>query len=265
MFVRICLLALVTLLAPSLPAQAATTVCIRCHGGQAKEYLKKPVALWGTSVHSKNGISCHNCHGGDPNDFDKAMTTEAGFIGPPTKEEVPAFCGRCHIGVKDNYLQSAHGKAFLEGRGPHCVTCHSNHAVQVASPELINQKTCSRCHEYGRAEEIKQAISSTDQMIARLQTALPPLHRQGIATKGLENRLFALRNEFHQLFHSVDIDAIKKESAGYRKQLGAIDQEVAGINHQLDRRKQAGAGVIALLLLASFLAFRLWGAYRQTR
>lgn len=262
MLARILILAAAILCLTAMPLRAADTVCIHCHGGQGKEYLRQPVALWSSSVHRQNGISCHDCHGGDPSDAEKAMSPEAGFIGPPKKAEVPAFCGRCHVGVKENYLQSAHGLAFLAGKGPHCVTCHSNHGVQIASPELINEKSCSRCHEYGRAGEIKEAIATTDQLIARLQGELPPLHRQGITTKSLETRLFALRNEFHQLFHAVDVDRIKKESEGYRQQLATIDRELIAIHHQLDRRQRAGAGVVALLLLTGVVAFRLYRTYR---
>jgi len=28
-----------------------------------------------------NGISCHDCHGGDPTDYEMAMTPERGFAG----------------------------------------------------------------------------------------------------------------------------------------------------------------------------------------
>ena len=81
---------------------AEETVCQQCHAG-LDSHLSEPVELWQTSVHADNGVSCHDCHGGDPTDFDMAMSPDRGFIGAPEYEEVPKFCGRCHIGVKEDY------------------------------------------------------------------------------------------------------------------------------------------------------------------
>ena len=135
-------------------ALAEDSVCLQCHAA-LEGRLSAPVSAWRTSIHAQNGISCPDCHGGDPTDFAMAMDLERGFVGVPKYDEVPAFCGRCHVGVKEDYLHSAHGKALNSG-GPQCVSCHGNHSVNQASLELINPTACSRCHEFGRADEIKQ-------------------------------------------------------------------------------------------------------------
>jgi hypothetical protein len=77
------------------------------------------------------------------------MTAERGFIGVPDYAEVPAFCGRCHVGVEEDYRASLHGQV-VEFGGPNCVSCHENHAVQVATIDLINEVSCSRCHSYDK-------------------------------------------------------------------------------------------------------------------
>ncbi len=241
--------------------RAEETVCIQCHAGQPGP-LGEPVELWRQSIHAANGISCHGCHGGDPTDLANAMDPERGFIGVPAPEEIPGFCGRCHVGVQEDYLGSAHGQALGFG-GPQCVTCHGNHRVVAASPDLINPTDCSRCHSYGRAEEIKTAVVATDTLINDLGARIGSLHRLGIATKEMEGKLFALRNDFHRLFHSVEVEKVRQQTAGFQKDLGEIGERVTAFEDQLSQRKLWGGGVVALLLFGGILAVLLHKAYME--
>ncbi len=242
-------------------AQAPETVCIQCHGGQPGR-LGAPVKEWRGSVHAANGISCHDCHGGDPTDLAMAMNPARGFLGAPAQEAIPGFCGRCHIGVKEDYLASAHGRALGRG-GPQCVTCHGNHAVRTATPELINRRDCSRCHDYGRAEEIKSAVVETDRRITELEQSLADLHRIGIATKEMKGELFALRNWFHRLFHSVDVEKVRSQTAGFQAELTKIRGRVAAIEAELKRRKFWGGIAITLLVCGGILALLIYKSYQE--
>ena len=117
-------------------AEANEIVCIQCHS-TLPGALGEPVKMWRGSVHEENGIACNMCHGGDPKDAANAMSKDRGFLGAPKETDIPAFCGRCHIGVLKDYLASPHGRALGKG-GPTCVTCHGNHAVKRASLDIIN-------------------------------------------------------------------------------------------------------------------------------
>ena len=245
----------------SSPAQTTETVCIQCHGAQSGR-LGEPVKLWKESIHAVNGISCHNCHGGDPTDLAMAMSPARGFLGAPKEKSIPEFCGRCHLGVKEDYLASAHGRALGRG-GPQCVTCHGNHMVRMASPDLINRQSCTRCHDYGRAEEIKAAVTDTDRRISELEQSLAGLRRTGIATKEMEGDLFALRNRFHRLFHNVDVEKVRSQTAGFQAELLKIRDRLNAIETGLKRRKLWGGGVVALLLIGGVVALLLHKAYRD--
>jgi len=251
---------LLILLAPA-ALFAQETVCIQCHGAQPGR-LGEPVKLWQESIHAANGISCHDCHGGDPTDFANAMSPAKGFLGAPENDAVPGFCGRCHVGVKEDYLQSAHGRALGRG-GPQCVTCHGNHRVVAASPELINPQDCTRCHTYGRAEEIKSAVAATDGLIGSLDEDLAGLHRLGIDTKELRGELFAQRNEFHRLFHSVEVERVRSQTAAFQQRLGQIREQVTAIEDRLERRKFWGGIAVALLVLGGILALLIFKTYRE--
>lgn len=237
------------------------TVCIQCHAGQSGR-LAAPVSEWRNSIHAVSGISCHNCHGGDPSDMAMAMSPGRGFLGVPKGRAIPGFCGRCHVGVQEDYLASAHGRALGRG-GPHCATCHGNHAVLTATPELINKRDCTRCHEYGRAEEIKSAVVETDRRISALEKRIAALHRVGIATREMSAELFALRNRFHRLFHSVEVEKVRNRTAGFQEELERIAGGVAAIETELQHRKLRGGGVVALLLLAGVLAWLLHRSYME--
>jgi hypothetical protein len=255
------LLGLMPILLPSFAGAVEETVCLQCHGGQAGP-LGEPVLLWRESVHQKNGVSCHHCHGGDPTDFAMAMSPERGFVGVPADEEIPGFCGNCHVGVLEDYHASAHGQALGSG-GPQCVTCHGSHQIRLASIELINPQDCSRCHEFGRAEELRNAIADTEARIAELENALAELHRLGIDTERLAGEIFSLRNVFRRLFHSVDVEKVRSNTVVFAQELAKIETEVASIQAGLTQRKLWGGMVVVLLVLAGVCSLLIHQSYKE--
>ena len=126
------------------PVMFEENTCISCHTelGGIQEQI---TADWSESVHAQQGVGCVSCHGGDPTEDDagKAMAPEAGFLGPLPKERIPGLCGSCHSRVElmrqfglptdqfDQYWQSQHGQALLEGdtNVATCFDCHDGHRV----------------------------------------------------------------------------------------------------------------------------------------
>lgn len=252
------LTALTALAAPQAALAAAEapaeTVCIQCHGS-LPDRLGAPVKLWRTSIHSENGISCNACHGGDPKDAADAMNRSRGFLGAPKEPDIPAFCGRCHPGVLKDYLASAHGRALGKG-GPTCVTCHGNHAVLKASLNLINEKSCTRCHSFERARLIRDAMQQTEGYIVNIDGRIRGFAAQGVDTDRLGKALFSVRNRFHTLFHDVNVTRVKTESAQINADLGKLDQELKLIEQARAKRKIAGGFAVAgALLLAALFHF----------
>jgi hypothetical protein len=230
-------------------------VCIQCHSGMPEKY-SQPVKLWRGSIHSENGIACNGCHGGDPKDAANAMSRERGFLGAPKEPDIPAFCGRCHIGVLKDYLASAHGRALGKG-GPTCVTCHGNHQILKASLALINEKNCSRCHNFERARMIRDAMQETESMIVAAEASIKRYKAIGSDTENLEKKLFSLRNRFHSLFHNVSIETVKSESSGIQGDLKKIQSVLASWDETAQKRKTTGAVAVAAMLLIALLAHLL--------
>lgn len=254
-------LMILTFLAVPALAQADDSVCIQCHGGQTGR-LGEPVEQWRTSVHAENGISCHDCHGGDPTDFAMAMSPERGFLGVPDYTEVPDFCGRCHVGVAEAYKGGAHGQA-LEAGAAQCVVCHGNHAIQRANLDLINEDACSQCHSYERAALIRLSLVETDQMINATQKDLERLYRLGFAVGEMEDGLFNQRNTFHRIFHGVDVERVRRETAGVQAEVGKINSKVEEIDTTIQERKLWGSVVIGLFILTGVIFLLVRKAYEE--
>jgi hypothetical protein len=190
------------------------------------------------------------------------MSPERGFIGAPDHVGVPDFCGRCHVGVLADYRESAHGLKVAAG-GAQCVTCHGSHAVQEAHLELINERDCSRCHEYGRAAEIKTALGETDARFAAVGGEFERLRRLGVDVEALKGRLFDLRNRFHRVFHSVDVDKVRAETGSVQGELAQVQAAVDGYDRQFARRKLWGAAAVGLLVLLGVVLLQLRRTYAE--
>ena len=226
-------------------------VCIQCHSTLPEKY-SQPVVLWRSSIHAENGIFCNGCHGGDPKDSANAMSPSRGFLGAPKEASIPGFCGRCHVGVLKDYLASAHGRMLGKG-GATCVTCHGNHSVTKASLELINEKSCSRCHSFERAGIIRAAMEETDITIIAIDKRINTYKKTGTDTEKLEKALFAERNRFHTLFHNVNVELVKKESSAIQDDLKKTQAKLDILDDRHLKRRLAGAAAVASMLLIALL------------
>jgi predicted CXXCH cytochrome family protein len=137
-------------------------------------------------IHLDKGLSCADCHGGDPeayDDEDAAMWDADDFVGAVDKEDEPAFCGKCHSNPEfmrqytanlktdqmDQYWTSHHGEKLKEGNEnvAVCTDCHGVHGIYpVDDPRssvypLNVPETCNHCH--GDEEIMEGSGFPTDQ------------------------------------------------------------------------------------------------------
>ena len=165
--------------------------CVACHE-DAWEELRG-------SIHGQQGISCHQCHGGDPTKSDKALAKApgTGYVGIPDKKQIVQVCGQCHADVEvmnfygtrtdqlARYKTSVHGKKLLlEGdqKVAACSDCHGYHdVVRVTDPNSPVYpsnipKTCNQCHgkkklmdSYGLPSDIFDTYKSSVHGVALLE------------------------------------------------------------------------------------------------
>jgi len=239
--------------------QVEENVCISCHASdRMKPEYREITEAWQASWHAQNSISCENCHGGDSKDAALAMSRERGFVGSPQPKNVPEFCGKCHIAIVTNFLESGHGKALMSGhKAPNCVTCHGSHNIQKASISIISEQLCTKCHTYERAKVMKQALFLTENKIEELEKNLDALKREGIYPVTDERNLFSTQAEFRALFHTVDVSLVKDRTDEFTSRLDKIDNNIQTTDRELKFRKNfaaflmltfAGMGIVVFLL-----------------
>jgi predicted CXXCH cytochrome family protein len=167
--------------------------CIECHVKLDDPRLSNPAKLFDNDVHRGRGLSCNDCHGGDPN----ADTSEAakdpmkGFLGKPKTLDIPAYCGKCHsdanlmkrfnpslrVDQEKEYYTSVHGQLLKTGeqRVATCISCHTVHGIRAVNDPLSSvypsnvADTCAKCH--GNADYMKPFKIPTDQ-VAKFKTSV---------------------------------------------------------------------------------------------
>ena len=170
-FVFIAAISVAALFLRSVPGAAQTpNSCIECHSALADDRLSKPTRLFDDDIHKLRGLSCVDCHGGDPTQSDKvsAKAASRGYIGKPTPMQIPAFCGKCHsdanlmkkfdpsmrVDQVQEYATSVHGTRLRGGdtKVATCVSCHGIHGIRPpddpqSSVFALNvAETCAQCH-----------------------------------------------------------------------------------------------------------------------
>lgn len=244
-------------------AELEENVCIGCHvSDNMNPILKNIPQNWMMSIHYQHSVSCHDCHGGDPKDAAMAMSPQRGFIGTPKYTEVPELCGKCHIGILKNYLESGHGKALKSsGKGPNCVTCHGSHKeqqfIQKASINIINEQRCSKCHSYERAKIMKQALFLTEKKIGEIEGELKKLKSEGIFAENEEKSLFSTEAEFRTLFHTVDVSLVKERTDEFTGKLDLIDKKIQDTFKEMRFRKNFSAFIMLLFTAMGIVLFIL--------
>jgi hypothetical protein len=149
-------------------ADSGNTGCVNCH--TRIDNTQHDIATqWQASVHGQAGVTCADCHGGDPksDEVTVAMSTAAGFRGVPSRTETVAICGTCHSDPDrmrqyqiptdqySKYRTSVHGELLLsknDSRVAICTDCHGVHDVKKASDPTAKvyplnvPALCASCH-----------------------------------------------------------------------------------------------------------------------
>ena len=145
-----------------------TNGCVDCHSA-VNDKQADISKQWLESAHGKAGVTCADCHGGDPttDQITKAMDPANGFKGAPDRLGTVGMCGSCHANNErmkptglptDQYAKywtSVHGQRLLtsnDTRVAICSDCHGVHDIKKVSDPASKVFTtnipelCSSCH-----------------------------------------------------------------------------------------------------------------------
>jgi nitrate/TMAO reductase-like tetraheme cytochrome c subunit len=102
-----------------------TLACGQCHVEEAASYARNYPGKEGMA----EKVQCQACHGGA-----HEMLAPAESQSPVNRANVPATCGKCHVGMEERFLAGKHGPGIAprQGAAPVCIDCHVIHDHQPA-------------------------------------------------------------------------------------------------------------------------------------
>lgn len=128
---------------------AGADECLDCHKDPAFKVQQPKLFTYfenfDTSVHGVEGLSCVDCHGGDPEtkDLDKAHDN---VLAPVKFDKIPFTCGGCHVDQRDAFVTSDHYRILeSDGTAPNCATCHGAMEMDFIFVTRV-KSTCMFCH-----------------------------------------------------------------------------------------------------------------------
>lgn len=150
--------------------------CLKCHADAdvRKRHPDLPdvdgygASIHGRAVHIKGLVvaaTCSDCHG---HHTMRPKEDPASSVNP---KNVPKTCASCHVGIYEDWKESAHGRAE---QGPVCTTCHGVH--DMATPvgkafRLRAPNNCGNCHQdklgtyrdtfHGKATSLGMYVAAT--------------------------------------------------------------------------------------------------------
>ena len=140
---------------PTNKLRVAST-CGVCHGDrQPPEGFRGPAVarMFADSIHgqalSRSGLvvapTCSDCH------TSHSVVEKTATESPVFAANVPATCGKCHVGIEREYHVGVHGEALAAGntKAPQCASCHTAHNItptQTDDWQLSAVQECGTCH-----------------------------------------------------------------------------------------------------------------------
>jgi cytochrome b subunit of formate dehydrogenase len=131
---------------------------------QIDSYMRSVHARPSKLDQSRTNATCYDCHDAH----------RVGTLGSEARADHrlknPEVCGRCHEEQKEQYLESAHGRAVTEWKDPGaavCSDCHTTHAIDSPkgdAMQLLITQNCGSCHQ----EEQKTYLASYHGQVNRL-------------------------------------------------------------------------------------------------
>jgi len=204
--------------------------CVTCHSKARFLVTNKKLydyyQNWKGSIHAQEGVTCSDCHGGNPNAPDKkhahaGQVLSAGNARSAVNyRNIPATCAKCHDKIYDKFRQSLHYRHLKakgqERQGPNCVTCHGAMNTTVLNVNDV-RKACARCHN--RRTKNHPAIPGEAERVLGDFLSVHRYYRY-IAVKGAPGQLKAtfkvidpMVKDLYAEWHTFDLKKVEAKTA----------------------------------------------------
>jgi len=191
------------------------SACFDCHETISRRY-GRPARQHITSAHYRAAVTCHECHGGDPEaeEEETAHDLDKGFLGVLELPEMLQRCGVCHRHEVRTFIESKHHAEYEGVQRVTCMSCHGAHDLGAGArpPEFSWPATCAECHDLENVADLPPELTG---MLARKDAAYARLRELRIR---LSNRPFdpdvmeplrAVRQRSADLIHATRAEGIQ--------------------------------------------------------
>jgi hypothetical protein len=236
--VSVCVTAAVLALAADAVAEP-TSRCADCHYAQITPPNADHLLDWERSAHARHNVGCERCHGGNAGVFE-AFLAHDGVLdssnrrSPVHRANLPATCGRCHVGPFVGFQESRHYE-LLESRiedGPTCSTCHDPVAGQLLSPKALESQ-CARCHGPAEVAPAADRAKHAREMYEALHAVRSQLKiaRQMIKKVGDKQR----QADLMDLYSAAEVPVTRAVDAGHSFIYDELQAHLVTAQQRVDR------------------------------
>lgn len=178
--------------------------CSDCHKG-LKDKPAQVVSIFQTSTHSRAGVGCDGCHGGDSAQSDKNKAHAGHFVARPDASAILDMCGACHRQPVEFFRKSRHIASRPNAARLDCAECHGVHAIGAASESFRWPQFCAGCHGL---EYLPQLPRPFQEMLTLADDLRESLHRLEVSGRAPAQELIERRKEIRhmisELVHQTD-------------------------------------------------------------
>jgi hypothetical protein len=220
---------LVAVLAPA-PASGQQSRCASCHFANLRPAFADHLSDWDLSAHSRNGVGCDACHGGDPTTVEP-VPAHRGVLhwmnpaSPVNRENVPRTCGVCHTGPFVAFQKSRHF-ALLKGGNPvvpTCTTCHGNAGENRPSPNAL-ESTCATCHRPGHPDEQPEHPGLGRKMLEGIRESRARLEEAREMIRRVKDQ--SRRVKLEQMARQIDVPLTEATQSGHAFVYGELQDRL---------------------------------------
>ena len=226
-------------------ARAQQSSCADCHFANSASPALGHVGDWDRSAHSVNNVGCETCHGGNAGTFDsfaahRGILNSANPASPVNFRNLPATCGKCHVGPFVAFQKSHHFEMLSTGdtHVPTCTTCHETAGSRLLSPKALEGQ-CQQCHgpkgvapRPERAAAARTLLEAVNESRDLLNSVKPFINR--ISDKPRQAQLQAQYQqaqvpliEAGQSVHEFMFDTLKERLSTARQRIEALLTQLA--------------------------------------
>jgi hypothetical protein len=162
-------------------AATAGNSCIECHSNQ-DFYARFPKLYhyyqdWIESPHHHNGVTCDDCHDGNPK-ADVAQAAHEGIFPVSNRKSSlhfsrqPTTCGACHHDKQAEFEQSKHFRALKTetDAAPTCTTCHPAMNKRPTYHSIV-LNACTICHQADNRQGLPEIVDEAENLLRNINVA----------------------------------------------------------------------------------------------